>query len=162
MLLVYKISFCIFSSPVRTVTVCTLNIQCTSCKNGLYAICVHGRSQSAGICTIRWGPSLFVYSTVFTDSVSRWWTWSDCTYTLSYQDPVVQSIVSLTSSLVVKMITVLVSTISNSQVFFWKNVSSFCICKCYSHFFSKNVRIYAIFNDRSFKDTLTNDMFSFE
>ena len=32
--------------------------------------------------------------------------------------PVVQSIVSLTSSLVVKMLTVLVSTISNSQIFF--------------------------------------------
>ena len=32
--------------------------------------------------------------------------------------PVVQSIVSLTSSLVVKMKTLLVSTISNSQVFF--------------------------------------------
>ena len=31
--------------------------------------------------------------------------------------PVVQSIISLTSSLVVKMLTVLVSTISNSQVF---------------------------------------------
>ena len=35
--------------------------------------------------------------------------------------PVVQSIVSLTSSLVVKMLTVLVSTISNSQVFLLKN-----------------------------------------
>ena len=33
--------------------------------------------------------------------------------------PVVQSIVSLTSSLVVKMLTVLVNTISNSQVFFF-------------------------------------------
>ena len=32
--------------------------------------------------------------------------------------PVVQSIVSLTSSLVVKMLTVLVSTISNSRVLF--------------------------------------------
>ena len=31
--------------------------------------------------------------------------------------PVVQSVVSLTSSLVVKMLTVLVSTISNSKVF---------------------------------------------
>ena len=38
--------------------------------------------------------------------------------------PVVQSIVSLTSSLVVKMLTVLVSTISSSQVFLLKkNVS---------------------------------------
>ena len=34
-----------------------------------------------------------------------------------YQCPVVQSFVSLTSLLVVKMLTVLVSTMSNSQVF---------------------------------------------
>ena len=34
-----------------------------------------------------------------------------------FQGPVVQSVVSLTSALVVKMLTVLVSTISNSQVF---------------------------------------------
>ena len=38
----------------------------------------------------------------------------------SNQGPVVQSIVSLTSLLVVKMLTVLVSTISNSQVFLLK------------------------------------------
>ena len=42
------------------------------------------------------------------------------------QGPVVQSIVSLTSSLVVKMLTVLVRKISNSQLFLLKNVSSFC------------------------------------
>ena len=35
-----------------------------------------------------------------------------------HQGPVVQSVVSLTSSLVVKMLTVLVNTISNRQVFF--------------------------------------------
>ena len=45
----------------------------------------------------------------------------------------------------VKMLTVLVSTISNSQVFF-----------------SKNISVYAIFNDQSFNDTLTNDIVSFE
>ena len=46
----------------------------------------------------------------------------------------VQSIVSLMSALVVKMLTVLLSTISNSQVILLKkNVSSFCK----SHFFSK-------------------------
>ena len=62
----------------------------------------------------------------------------------------------------VKMLTVLVSTISNSQVFFAeKNVSSFC--KSYSHFFSaKNNSIYAIFNDQSINDTLTNAIVSFE
>ena len=78
------------------------------------------------------------------------------------QSPAVQSIVSLTSSLVVKMLTVLVSTISNSQLFLLKNVSSFCKCKSYSHFFSKNINIYAIFNDQSFNNTLTNDIVSFE
>ena len=35
-------------------------------------------------------------------------------------------------------------------------------CKSYSHFFSKNISVYAIFNDQSFNDTLTNDIVSFE
>ena len=73
--------------------------------------------------------------------------------------PVVQSIVSLITSLVVKMLTVLVSIMSNAQVFFAeKNVSSFCKCKSYSHFFSKNISIHVIFNDQSFNDTLNNDV----
>ena len=77
--------------------------------------------------------------------------------------PVLQSIVRLTSSLVAKMLIFLVSTISNSHVFLLKNnVSSFCICKSYSHFFSKNISIYAIFNDQSLNDTLTNDIVSFK
>ena len=29
-------------------------------------------------------------------------------------------------------------------------------------FFSKNINIYAIFNDQSFNDTLTNDIITFE
>ena len=43
------------------------------------------------------------------------------------QGPFVQSIVNLTSSLVAKILTVLVSTISNSQVFLLKDVSIFHI-----------------------------------
>ena len=39
-------------------------------------------------------------------------------------------------------------------------MSSFC--KSYSHFFSKNISVYAIFNDSSFNDTLTYDIVSFE
>ena len=63
----------------------------------------------------------------------------------------------------VKMLTVLVSTIPNSQVFLLKkNVSSFCKCKSYSHFFSKNINVYALSNDQSFNDWLTNDIVSFE
>ena len=71
------------------------------------------------------------------------------------QGPVVQSIVSLTSSLVVKMLIVLVSTISNSQVFLLKNVSSL-------NFFCKNICVYAIINDQSFNDSLINDSITFE
>ena len=38
----------------------------------------------------------------------------------------------------------------------------FANIKNYSHFFSKNISLYAIFNDQNFKDTLTNDIVSFE
>ena len=41
-------------------------------------------------------------------------------------------------------------------------MSSFCKCKIYSHFFSKNISIYAIFNDQSFNNMLTNNTVSFE
>ena len=61
------------------------------------------------------------------------------------------------------MLTILLSTISNSQVFLLKKkVSSFCKCKGYSQFFSKNVSGYAIFKDQSFTDMLINDVVSFE
>ena len=53
----------------------------------------------------------------------------------------------------------LASTIPNSQVFLLK------ICemqKLLTLFFSKNISIYAIFNDQRFNDTLTNDIISFE
>ena len=69
------------------------------------------------------------------------------------QGPNIQSLLNLTSLLVVKMLTVLVSTISNSQLF---------LLKSYSHFFSKYISIFAIFNDQSFNNTLTNDIVSFE
>ena len=64
----------------------------------------------------------------------------------------------------VKMLTVLLCTISNSQAFLLKkkNVSSFCKCKCYSEFFSKTISVYAIFDDQSLNRTLTNDIDSFE
>ena len=78
-----------------------------------------------------------------------------------HQGPVVQSIVSLKSSLVVKMLSVLVSTVSISQVFLLKNVNSFCKYKSYSNFFSKNISIYALMI-KSFNDMLTNDIVTFE
>ena len=58
----------------------------------------------------------------------------------------------------IKMLTVLVSRILNSQLFLLKNMK----CKSYSNFFAKNIRVYAIFNDQSFNYTLTSDFISFE
>ena len=62
------------------------------------------------------------------------------------------------------MLTALVSTISNSQVFLLKkNVSSFCKCKSYSHFFSANILAYTPYlMIKVFNDMLTNDIVSFE
>ena len=60
--------------------------------------------------------------------------------------PFVQSIVSLMSSLVVKMLTV------EGGIFAEK--------KIWVAFFSKNIRVYAIFNDQSFNDTFINDIIS--
>ena len=60
------------------------------------------------------------------------------------------------------MLTVLESTISNSQVFLLINVSNFCKCKSYSRLFSKNISILSIFNDQSFNGTLTYEIVYFE
>ena len=39
---------------------------------------------------------------------------------------------------------------------------AFANAKATHIFFSKNISLYAIFNDESFNDTLTNDIVSFE
>ena len=61
------------------------------------------------------------------------------------------------------MLTVLVSTISNSQVFLLKKCEWLLqMQKLLTLFFSKNISVYAKLNDQSFNDTLTNDIVSFE
>ena len=85
-----------------------------------------------------------------------------------YLGPVVQSIVSLTSLLVVKMLTVLVNTISNSQVFLLKNVSSFCKCKVAfanakaTHIFLAKILAYMSYLMIKVLTVLTNNIVSFE
>ena len=68
--------------------------------------------------------------------------WQNSTFNI--EGPVVQSIITLTGSLVVKM---QMSSKHNIWVAF---------------FFSKNISIYAIFNDQSFNDSLTNGIVCFE
>ena len=55
---------------------------------------------------------------------------------------VVQRVISLTSSLVIKMLTVLVSTISNSQVFLLKNMSVVLVFAKATHIFSAKILAY--------------------
>ena len=103
--------------------------------------------------TVYSGFSVLILTVIMVYNITDKFFW--CHILSVTQGPVVQSVVSLTSLFVVKMLTVLVSTISNSQVFLLK--------KCeYSHFFSKNISVYAIFNDQRFNDTLTNGIISFE
>ena len=59
------------------------------------------------------------------------------------------------SSLVVKMLTVLVNAISNSQEFLLENA------KANPHFSAK-ILAYIIFNDQSFNNTLTKAIVNFE
>ena len=60
------------------------------------------------------------------------------------------------------MLTVLVSTITNSQVFLLKKCELLLQMHKLLTFFQQNISIYAIFNDQNFNDTLTNDIVSFE
>ena len=50
--------------------------------------------------------------------------------------------------------------IQYSDIFCWKNVSSFC--KSYSHFFSKKFQHICVSLDVNFNESLTNDIVSFE
>ena len=70
------------------------------------------------------------------------------------QGPVVESIVSLTSSLRVISLTVLADSIHNILIFFAE--------KSYSHFFSKKYQNICVSLDVNFNESLTNDIVSFE
>ena len=77
--------------------------------------------------------------------------------------PVVQSVVSLTSSLRVISLTVLADSIYNILIFFAeKNMSSFCTAKATHIFFSKKFQHICISLDVNFNESLTNDVVSFE
>ena len=70
--------------------------------------------------------------------------------------PVVQSAVSLTSSLRVISLTILADSIYNILIFFALH------CKSYSHFFSKKYQHICASLDVNFNESLTNDIVSFE
>ena len=73
--------------------------------------------------------------------------------------PVVQSVVSLTSSLRVISLTVLADSIYNILKFFAEKCE---YCKSYSHFFSKKFQHNCVSLDVNFNESLSNDVVSFE
>ena len=80
-----------------------------------------------------------------------------------YLCPVIQSVVSLTSSLRVISLTDLADSIYNILIFFAeKNVSSFCTAKSTHIFFSKKFQHICVSFDVNFNESLTNDVVSFE
>ena len=76
------------------------------------------------------------------------------------QGPVVQSVVSLTSSLRIIALTVLADSLYNIPVFFAEKM--WVACKSYSHFFSKKFQHICVSLDVNFNESLTNDIVSFE
>ena len=60
------------------------------------------------------------------------------------------------------MLTILESTISNSQIFLLKKCEKRLQMQKLTFFFQQNISICAIFNDQSFNDMLTKDIISFE
>ena len=81
------------------------------------------------------------------------------------QGPVVQSVVSLTSSLRVISLTDLADSIYSFLIFFAEKMRvAFALlhCKSYSHFFSKTFQHICISLDVNFNESLSNDVVSFE
>ena len=76
--------------------------------------------------------------------------------------PVVQSVVSLTSSLRVISLTVLADSIHNILIFFAERMWVAFAPKSYSHFISKKIQHICIWPDVNFSESLTNDIVSFE
>ena len=76
--------------------------------------------------------------------------------------PVVQSVVSLTSSLRVISSTVLADTLHNIPIFFAEKMWVAFAQQSYSHFFSKKFQHICISLDVNFNESLTNDIVSFE
>ena len=70
--------------------------------------------------------------------------------------PVVQSVISLTSSLRVILLTVLADSIHSILIFFAEK------CEYASHFFSKKFQHICVSLDVNFNESLTNDVISFE
>ena len=90
-----------------------------------------------------------------------------------YQGPVVQSVVSLMSSLRVISLTVLANSMFNILIFFAEKICWFYFaekmwvafavqCKSYSHFFRKKIQHIWVSLDVNFNESLTNDVVSFE
>ena len=76
--------------------------------------------------------------------------------------PVVQSVVSLTSSLRIISLTVLADSVYNILKFFAEKCEKLLHCKSYSHFFQQKISAYLRITQCKFNESLTNDIVSFE
>ena len=105
-------------------------------------------------------PSLLTMSEFL--SWCNYFSTSWCTCDIKSQSPVVQSVVSLTSSLSVISLTVLADSIYNILIFFAEKMwVAFALQKLLT-FFSKKFQHICVSLDVNFNESLTNDIVSFE
>ena len=64
---------------------------------------------------------------------------------LNFLGPVVQSIVSLTSSLGHQLVKYMPTKLSNTLLFLFEKCENLLHCKIFSHFFNKNNSVFVIF-----------------
>ena len=79
----------------------------------------------------------------------------------SVQGPVVQSIVSLTSSLIINLLTVVANIFKYIDIFAAKMWVAFAMQKLLTFLQQKNINVFAIFQDRNFIIMLANNFVKF-
>ena len=77
------------------------------------------------------------------------------------QYKVVQSIVSLTNSLMANSLTVVAKVFSNTLILLLQKCEQLLQCKSCSHFSAQNISVYVIFQDRNFNVTLAYSLDKF-
>ena len=60
-----------------------------------------------------------------------------------------------------KLLTVVAQVFSNTLIFLLQKCEQLFQRKSYSHFFSKNINVFAMFQDRNFTFMLDNNFFKF-
>ena len=119
-------------------------------------------SQTVWLLRLIWAFIVRIYPDTLSQDVDQMYVPSYRVQTFYNLGSVVQSVVSLTSSLTVISLTILADSIYNILIFLLKKCEELLHCKSYPHFFSKKFPHICVSLDVNFNESLTNDIFTFE